>query len=136
MVMWQSFLSLSVVCVRIVLFLDTYLLCIELISKILGKFCADNRIRPIKIGRSREKLSHLFYVDDALIFCERMLHPVNNLTSTLRIFGKFTCLLVNNSKSTFLALNLCHMRNSSLVVLFSAPTERFPPLTLSNKSCC
>lgn len=56
-----------------------FILCIERLSNLINREVDKGNWKPIRFGRDKPKISHLFFVNDVILFVEAYLRQVNVL---------------------------------------------------------
>lgn len=75
-----------------------FLLVIDVLSKLLNKAIKENRLSAIKLNTSCPTLSHLFFVDDAILFLNANKEECDQVLKILEIYNNASGQLVNFSK--------------------------------------
>lgn len=75
-----------------------FIIRLELSSRMLHRFEVEGKIQGIKIGRSSPAISHIFFVDDLMIFCRANGENVSHIAECLSQFCKWTRQLISVSK--------------------------------------
>ncbi|KAK8631757.1 hypothetical protein V6N13_028536 [Hibiscus sabdariffa] len=73
-------------------------LIVEALSSILRKAKTKGLFKGVRIRNSRESVSHLYFADDLIVFCEASGTEVNNITGILKGFEVISGLKVNMKK--------------------------------------
>lgn len=68
------------------LLLYLFVLCVEWLGHIIHAEIAKGQWSPIRLARSRPDLSHLFFVDDLVLFCRAKLDQAHLLAGILNTF--------------------------------------------------
>lgn len=76
-----------------------FLICSEGLSAMMQKGELDQSIKGVKICRNGPAISHLFFADDTLIFCEASSQKLENVRRILEVYGKASGQLINYGKS-------------------------------------
>ncbi|XP_071921851.1 uncharacterized protein [Coffea arabica] len=92
-----------------------FLLCSEGFSNLLKQAEGDKRITGVKICRSGPRLTHLFFADDSLIFCNADKEEASELVQILRKYEKGSGQSINLEKSSvFFSRNVSHQRKGEV----------------------
>nr|XP_027086544.1 uncharacterized protein LOC113708281 [Coffea arabica] len=92
-----------------------FLLCSEGFSNLLKQAEGDKRITGIKICRNGPRLTHLFFADDSLIFCNAEKEEARELVQILRKYEKGSGQSINLEKSSvFFSRNVSHQRKGEV----------------------
>lgn len=93
-----------------------FLLIMDVLSRMLYKRISDQLFSRIRIKRGCPYLTHLFFVDDALLFVDPTPTGVQNLLETINAFGIASGQLINFDKSAlkFLANTLEELKKAIL----------------------
>lgn len=78
-----------------------FVLFLELLSKMISKMENDGKIQGIKIGRLAPTISHIFFADDILIFCNANVNQVEKIINCLETFCSWTGQSFNPAKSRY-----------------------------------
>ncbi|KAL2894644.1 hypothetical protein RDABS01_010553 [Bienertia sinuspersici] len=76
-----------------------FILCMEALSKRMEALQRENRIKGLVVSRNRERISHLFFADDALFSFEATPESCNEVRTTLEEFCSVSGEMVNYKKS-------------------------------------
>ena len=76
-----------------------FILCAEILSRMLVKEEAINNIQGIKVSREAPAISHLLYADDIIIACRANESNAKVVQRTLELFGKWCGQQINKEKS-------------------------------------
>ncbi|XP_027166037.1 uncharacterized protein LOC113766004 [Coffea eugenioides] len=77
-----------------------FLLCSEGFTNLLQKAATDRRMEGMRISRQGPRLTHLFFVDDSLIFCKADYQNASELRRILQVYERGTGQLINLEKSS------------------------------------
>uniref|UniRef100_A0A803NKP6 Reverse transcriptase domain-containing protein n=1 Tax=Cannabis sativa TaxID=3483 RepID=A0A803NKP6_CANSA len=76
-----------------------FILCSEVLTKMLSKAEKDNNLCGIKISRNATPISHLFYADDAIYFCQATEKNASSIMSILKQYEEWSGQKINKEKS-------------------------------------
>ena len=76
-----------------------FLLCVEGLSCQLKKAACEGSIQGVSMARQGPKISHMFFVDDNLIFCRAKLADYFKLVDILKTYEQASGEMVNLDKS-------------------------------------
>lgn len=79
-----------------------YLICTEGLSVMLQNQARQKQINGFKASRNAPLISHMFFADDSLIFCQTNEGECRSLLETLNSYGKVSGKKVNFQKSTII----------------------------------
>ncbi|XP_059630124.1 uncharacterized protein LOC132273112 [Cornus florida] len=77
-----------------------FLLCTEGLSILLQDAERNHHIQGVSIGRGCEPINHLFFADDALLFCKANMSQALHLKTIISKYGSLTGQVVNFDKSS------------------------------------
>ena len=77
-----------------------FLLCAKGLSALIKKPVADGHVEGIAICRGGPELSHLFFANDSLIFCNASLSECNSLQCILHIYEQASGQQLNRAKTS------------------------------------
>ena len=77
-----------------------FLLCVEGLSTLIKASMCNGSMEGIAICRGDPKLSHLFFVDDSLIFCKASLAKCDTLQRVLEVYEKASGQQLNKAKTS------------------------------------
>ncbi|XP_059449513.1 uncharacterized protein LOC132180640 [Corylus avellana] len=98
-----------------------FLLCAEVLSHMIGRAELQKKITGLAITRRGERLSHLFFADDSLLFCKASVTEWENLQAILIGYGKASGQCLNRQKtSIFFSKNTHLERRAQLLSLVGA----------------
>ena len=83
-----------------------FILCAEILSRLLVKEEAINNIQGIKVSREAPAISHLLYADDIIIACRANESNAKVVQRTLELFGKWFGQQINKEKSQIFSLKI------------------------------
>ncbi|XP_026416843.1 uncharacterized protein LOC113312295 [Papaver somniferum] len=75
-----------------------FIICMEVLSKLLLKAEKDNLVSGIKVAKTAPSVSHLFFADDFFLFSKANLNEAKNILNilnTLNTFGEMTAQVIN-----------------------------------------
>ncbi|XP_035547372.1 uncharacterized protein LOC118348908 [Juglans regia] len=76
-----------------------FILCAEGLSSLLKHAEACGNLTPVTIGRGPIKVSHLFFADDSLLFCQTKYEEINCVLKILELYEKGSGQVINKDKS-------------------------------------
>lgn len=76
-----------------------FVMCMERLSVIIQSLVDKGEWKPIRISKNGPPISHLFFADDVLLFCEASVSQVQLLASTMQRFCDSSGLKINLNKS-------------------------------------
>ncbi|KAL2921482.1 hypothetical protein RDABS01_012973 [Bienertia sinuspersici] len=76
-----------------------FILCMEVLSKRMETLQGENLLKGIAVNRNRERISHLFFANDALFSFEASPESCSELRSTLEDFCAISGEMINYKKS-------------------------------------
>ena len=79
-----------------------FILGLEVLSRIISKFCDEKKIHGIKLARTAPPLSHLFFADDIFIFGRANMEEANNLAEYLKLFSELLGQVISLHKSNII----------------------------------
>jgi hypothetical protein len=79
-----------------------FIICANVFSNLISRAPLDNKIHGIKIAPRAPEISHLFFVDDSLIFCRANKTEATILKQTISTYLETLGQLVNLDKSELL----------------------------------
>ncbi|XP_071912962.1 uncharacterized protein [Coffea arabica] len=86
-----------------------FLICAESFSSLLKQSVVQGKLTGIRIAREAPRLSHLFFADDALIFCKATAMEAGQLRRILEVYREASGQLINMEKSSlFFSRNVVH----------------------------
>ena len=77
-----------------------FLLCAEGLLSLIKTSVANGVIKGILVCREGPKLSHLFFVDDSLIFCRASLEDCDELQRVLGVYERASSQQLNQAKTS------------------------------------
>ena len=77
-----------------------FLLCIEGLHSLLHQVDVAGHIRGVSICKKGPRLTHLFFVDDSLIFCQASMQECQKVQSLLACYEKASGQLLNMHKTS------------------------------------
>ena len=102
-----------------------FLLCAEGLSALIKKASADGLLEGISVSRGGPCLSHLFFVDDSLIFCKATIEECEVLQRVMSKNEKASGQQLNRSKtSLFFSLNTAKEIQDEIGIQFGAQVIR------------
>lgn len=106
-----------------------FLICMEVLYRLLVKATEENKISGIKINKNAPSTSHLFFADDCFLFTKADLGEAKNLLDILSKFGEITGQLVNLQKSGIYFSPKIHPKHGKII----AKILRVPLLTKKDR---
>ncbi|KAL9672015.1 hypothetical protein QQ045_009589 [Rhodiola kirilowii] len=103
-----------------------FLVAVEGLSRILDKAVEEGVIEGVVWLNNGEKLSHLQFADDTVLFCKAEAVEVESLKSTLIAFGGCSGLKINFDKSMCFGIGLKEEEVRELAKIFQCPVGGFP----------
>lgn len=88
-----------------------FILCSEILSKLIGKAERDGRVKGIRIGRFGPPVSHLMFAEDTFLFCQARREQVQALRECVEQYQEWSGQLVSRDKS-----GVTFSRNASKVI--------------------
>ncbi|KAM6580133.1 hypothetical protein CsatA_003907 [Cannabis sativa] len=76
-----------------------FILCSEVLSKLLVRAEARSQISGIRIGKETQPITHLFYADDAIFFCRANSDETVNLNACFDTYEAWSGQKINKRKS-------------------------------------
>lgn len=76
-----------------------FVMCMERLSVMIQSLVDKGEWKPIRISKNGPPISHLFFADDVLLFCEASVSQVQLLASTMQRFCDSSGLKINLNKS-------------------------------------
>nr|KYP64025.1 Transposon TX1 uncharacterized [Cajanus cajan] len=80
-----------------------FVFCMERLALRISELLQEGRWKPLKLSPGAFPLSHLFFADDILLFCQASEDQARLVASTLEEFSRSSGLRVNLSKSKFVS---------------------------------
>lgn len=77
-----------------------YLICLEGLSRLIKTNVQRQRLHGFKAARSSLEISHLFFADDSLLFCQATQEECQNLLQVLNLYKQASGQEINYQKST------------------------------------
>ena len=104
-----------------------FLICAEGLSALLRKAERDSILHGISICRGGPRISHLFFADDSIIFCNATIGDCEALLEILNIYEHASGQKINSGKTTlFFSHNTQHACRHLIMDLFgTTPTTHF-----------
>ena len=104
-----------------------FLICAEGLSALLRKAERDSILQGISICRGGPRISHLFFADDSIIFCNATLGECEALLELLNIYEHASSQKINSGKiALFFSHNTQHDCRQRIMALFgTSPTTQF-----------
>uniref|UniRef100_A0A803PB82 Reverse transcriptase domain-containing protein n=1 Tax=Cannabis sativa TaxID=3483 RepID=A0A803PB82_CANSA len=110
-----------------------FILCSEVLSKLIGKAEADKKLKGIRVSRNATAISHLLYADDAIFYCQA---SEANATCLMEVFEKYEAWSgqrINKSKSGILfSPNTCERKKGEIMAIMSMEKLRAKEKYLGN----
>ncbi|CAM8969112.1 unnamed protein product [Rhodiola kirilowii] len=103
-----------------------FLVAAEGLSRILDKAVVEGVIKGVDWLNNGDKLSHLQFADDTILFCRAEAEEVQNLRSILIAFGGCSGLKINFDKSLCFGIGLQEEEVCEFARLFNCPAGKFP----------
>lgn len=82
-----------------------FILCVEVFFGFILKAQQTCVVHGLKIARSAPEITHLFYVDDSLLFCRETQEKAKQLSSILANYQNASGQRINHSKSEITFIN-------------------------------
>uniref|UniRef100_A0A803PR23 Reverse transcriptase domain-containing protein n=1 Tax=Cannabis sativa TaxID=3483 RepID=A0A803PR23_CANSA len=76
-----------------------FILCSEVLSKLVLRAESRKRISGLKIGKKANPITHLFYADDAIFYCKAFVTEAEQLGICIDTYERWSGQLVNRRKS-------------------------------------
>ena len=76
-----------------------FLLCVKGLSALIKNSVRDGNMEGIALCRGGPKLSHLFFVNDSLIFCKASISKCNSLQRVLHVYEQASRQQLNRAKT-------------------------------------
>ncbi|XP_057449118.1 uncharacterized protein LOC130740498 [Lotus japonicus] len=76
-----------------------FVLCMERLSVLIHNLVDNGEWKPVRISQGGPPISHLFFADDVLLFCQATSDQVNLLAATMKSFCDSSGLKINLQKS-------------------------------------
>ena len=77
-----------------------FLLCAEGLSYLLRKTKLNNRITGVVASRGGPKISHLFFMDDSLLFCQATVANCGEISNVLKLYEEASGQQLNRAKTS------------------------------------
>uniref|UniRef100_A0A803QHZ7 Reverse transcriptase domain-containing protein n=1 Tax=Cannabis sativa TaxID=3483 RepID=A0A803QHZ7_CANSA len=110
-----------------------FILCSEVLSKLIGKAEVDKKLKGIRVSRNATAISHLLYADDAIFYCQA---SEANATCLMEVFEKYEAWYgqrINKSKSGILfSPNTCDRKKGEIIAIMSMEKLRAKEKYLGN----
>ncbi|KAH1108404.1 hypothetical protein J1N35_012172 [Gossypium stocksii] len=78
---------------------DLFLICAKGFSRLIALVKGEGRLPRTRVGRGNVSVSHLFFVDNSMLFGEASIEGANNMKSVIKEYEKMSSQLVNFDKS-------------------------------------
>lgn len=89
-----------------------FVLCMERLGHLIQSKVDDGSWIPLTLRKDGPKLSHLFFADDLLLFCEVSLDQVEVVKEAMRVFCRGSGHRINLQKSKVLASKRVHFNRA------------------------
>uniref|UniRef100_A0A803Q6R3 Reverse transcriptase domain-containing protein n=1 Tax=Cannabis sativa TaxID=3483 RepID=A0A803Q6R3_CANSA len=76
-----------------------FILCSEVLSKLMIRSEARRQLSGIKIGKDSQPISHLFYADDVIFFCRANMEESEHLKTCFETYERWSGQQINRRKS-------------------------------------
>ena len=83
-----------------------FLSCVEALSALVTRANDDGILTRVPTSRRGPRISHLFFVDDSLLFCRSNLSQWSAFTNVLRIYEAVSGQQLNNNKTSFFLVGI------------------------------
>uniref|UniRef100_A0A803NMF8 Reverse transcriptase n=1 Tax=Cannabis sativa TaxID=3483 RepID=A0A803NMF8_CANSA len=95
-----------------------FILCSEVLSRLLLREEDHGRITGFKVSRSSPPISHLMYADDTLIFCKADMEEIETVQECIRTYCEWSGQCINVRKSAYVfSKNMDDSRKAEIVSL-------------------
>ncbi|XP_026445212.1 uncharacterized protein LOC113345752 [Papaver somniferum] len=91
-----------------------FILCMEVLSKLLLNAEENNLIQGFRFKKDSPSISHLFFVDDCMLFLKASVTYARNLLKVIDIFAKASGEAINFDNSGFITSNKMHHKHVKL----------------------
>ena len=82
-----------------------FLLCSEGLNRLLEHVVERNHIEDVSLCKNGPKISHLFFVDDSLVFCRARVSDVEKIQEILGKYERASGQKINSDKTTLFFSN-------------------------------
>ena len=95
-----------------------FLLCVEGLSYLLRKNVVEGRLKGVSVSRGRPQITHLFFTNDSLLFCQATRANCEAISGILQLYEGVSGQQLNRNKtSIFFTRNTpvemrCHIQNT------------------------
>jgi hypothetical protein len=76
-----------------------FILCADVLSSLISQLQTNNKIKGIAIAPSAPHITHLFFVDDSILFCRAKIKEANNIMNVLKEYQRISGQQINLNKS-------------------------------------
>lgn len=80
-----------------------FLLCMDILSQMIKRAVSEKKWKPVKASRGGPEVSHIFFADDLLLFCEASVEQARNMAAVLDNFCRVSGQKVSLAKTVFFA---------------------------------
>ncbi|XP_026399813.1 uncharacterized protein LOC113295701 [Papaver somniferum] len=107
-----------------------FILCMEVLSQLLLKADEDKLIQGFKFKKNSPSISHLFFVDDCMLFVKASVTYAKNLLKIINVFANASGQAINFEKSGFITSGKMHHKHinflsKTLKMKFLSNSEKY-----------
>jgi hypothetical protein len=101
-----------------------FLICAEALSAMITRANGDERLTGVPTSKRGPRISHLFLVDDNLLFCRATLMQWNHLSSILKVYEEASGQKMNENKTAiFFSKNTTETDKEQIQGVAGIPTN-------------
>ena len=77
-----------------------FLLCAEGLNRLLQRATYNDKIRGFSLCKNGPKISHLFFADDSLVFCQATMSDLHEIQAILSLYERASSQKLNREKTS------------------------------------